>query len=166
LSCAGADFVMTPGAAEGGAPVSAGSWLGPRVTFACLVLVGLAGAWTRSVVLAERSALLAAPAGSPISVYREAIIAGVLSGGRVRVWERAFGSGGWFVVEGSGIAGDVDDTVTVVGRFEPPDRILAGDVRVHRGRSRKVHVSLPVIAGVLALLVARLRVTRVGLAER
>ena len=117
-----------------------------------LVVLALSVWWYGQVDLAKPNlaACLADPArssGQVIYIDREARITGVRPGGLFEVSETGLGKGIRCVVEGVS-SGQPGDPITLEGRFEPPDRVIALRAHTNSLRFYKVYLSLFAVAWV------------------
>ncbi|MBI4860319.1 MAG: hypothetical protein HY815_08665 [Candidatus Riflebacteria bacterium] len=136
----------------------------------CLVLIAassyLAGGETLRMTLATCLADPAAHAGRKIVIYREARVVERTGADRILVWEKGLGDRARCVAVGIAGPAGPGETVSLEGRFQPPDRVVVDRYRVHAGRFRKVYLSVPVLLFVVGLLIRAFRPGPGGLVER
>ena len=137
---------------------------------ACAALVLLAGSayWAGETAragpnLATCLARSAQAAGVVIPIHRESRVVGPAPDG-VLVEERGLGAR----ARVTGIAEPVGPgvSISILGRFQPPDRVEALAYHIHRARYAKVWVSLPPLFWLVFVLVRAWRLGPAGLEER
>ena len=132
------------------------------------IVLGLSVWWYGQVDLAQPNlaTCLADPArhaGQVIIIDRESKITAVRPGGALEVTESGLGQDVRCRLEGA--SGDLGDPITLEGRFEPPDRVIALRVHTAKLRFHKVYLSLVAVAWVGWLLGSAFRPGPAGIEE-
>lgn len=116
--------------------------------------------------LARCRALGAAARGTEVALHGEARVLGPAGPDALWVVERVHGSDVTARLTGVDARVPPGTSISVRGRFEPPDELVALEWHAHHGRLTKVWVSLPPLAWIVWILIRRWRFGAHGLEER